>query len=68
MMSVSLIAFGDVSLIDLPRLIAVPNGPFSVSDIEPLLKALPESPLDRFVHHHKSIEQMLESNLVDGQK
>lgn len=68
MMPIRLVTFRNISLINLPRLIAVPNGPFPVSDIEPPLKSLPKPPFDRLIDHHKPIDQMLESNLIDGHK
>ena len=46
MMPVSLVTFAHISLIDLPRLVAVPNGPIPIFDIESPLKALAKPPLD----------------------
>lgn len=49
MMAVGLLADAKSALIDLPRLVPVPNGPAAISDMEVLLEAFPEAPFGGLV-------------------
>jgi len=63
MVAVSLLADSSSTLVDLPRLVSIPNRPFSVSNVKPPLESLPKAPLHRLIVHCKLSMARLESEI-----
>lgn len=53
--------------IDLPRLIAVPQSPFTISHSELLLESLTQTPFSRFVMDPKSVVQLAKGRVADAE-
>ena len=66
--TISLIALSGQSSINFPRLISVPEGPFSINHLKIVLESLSQPPFLRVVNHPDSVVQTLESEVVQYKK
>lgn len=65
--AVSLLADSAPTLVDLPRLVSIPNRPFSIRNVEPPLEPFTKAPLHRLVVNCKLSMAGLESEVPNGE-